>query len=268
MAKSVWKLKEKVEDDIYFSAASIMVAAYLARGQYYKGLDICMRAPVLKIEKRNMGKFQMLMKIAILYDEISSLDSSYAYINKVAQSNPEPFFDVWSKFQLGQIYVSKKLPDSLKAVINDIEKTVDQRHQVFDIILPFISGLEVDHLMLTGKNKEALKLSKKLDNRAPLYLRDRYLKKEAMLLLKLKDYEEALEAGYLMQQQFVDPMNDAYNNPRSYYVLGRVYEEMGEINKARENYGKLLKLWKEAVNTIPELIDTKQRMEKLKQVQG
>ena len=71
-----------------------------------------------------------------------------------------------------------------------------------------------------------------------------------------------------MQQQFVDPMNDAYNNPRSYYVLGRVYEEMGEINKARENYGKLLKLWKEAVNTIPELIDTKQRMEKLKQVQG
>ena len=39
---------------------------------------------------------------------------------------------------------------------------------------------------------------------------------------------------------------------------------MGNFEKASENYKALLELWENADDTIPELIDTKIRFEKLK----
>ena len=54
--------------------------------------------------------------------------------------------------------------------------------------------------------------------------------------------------------------------PRSYYLLGKIYEKKGDSKLAIENYQKLLDLWKDANPDIPELIDTKNRLAKLKGV--
>ena len=52
--------------------------------------------------------------------------------------------------------------------------------------------------------------------------------------------------------------------PKSYYLLGKIYEQRGELGLAVKYYEKLLKLWKNADADLPELIDANARLAKLK----
>ena len=48
------------------------------------------------------------------------------------------------------------------------------------------------------------------------------------------------------------------------YVLGKIYEKKGDPKLAVENYEKFLNLWKDADNDLPDLLDAKARLGKLK----
>ncbi len=50
---------------------------------------------------------------------------------------------------------------------------------------------------------------------------------------------------------------------KSNYELAKIYEEKGEKQKAIEYYEKFLKIWKEADEDLPELIDAKKRLDNL-----
>ena len=62
---------------------------------------------------------------------------------------------------------------------------------------------------------------------------------------------------------FVDFRSSNY--PRAFYIRGKAYEEMGNLELAIENYEALLKLWKNADEEIPERRDTIKRLAALKQ---
>jgi len=51
--------------------------------------------------------------------------------------------------------------------------------------------------------------------------------------------------------------------PKSFFLLGRIYEQQGDRKLAIENYQKLLELWKDADQDLPELLDAKARLAKL-----
>jgi len=51
---------------------------------------------------------------------------------------------------------------------------------------------------------------------------------------------------------------------KSFYMLGKIYEEQGETTKAIENYQQFLDLWKDADPGIPELDDARNRLSKIK----
>jgi tetratricopeptide (TPR) repeat protein len=54
--------------------------------------------------------------------------------------------------------------------------------------------------------------------------------------------------------------------PKSLYQLGILYEKKGNKKLAVEHYEKLLAVWKNADDNLPELVDTKARLTKLKGV--
>jgi cytochrome c-type biogenesis protein CcmH/NrfG len=47
---------------------------------------------------------------------------------------------------------------------------------------------------------------------------------------------------------------------QSFYWLGRIAEEQGKKGRARENYLKLLDLWKDAEPVLPVVEDAKKRL--------
>ena len=80
--------------------------------------------------------------------------------------------------------------------------------------------------------------------------------------------ERAIEAIQTAQRIYVDYFGagrwraDFY--PRGFYLLGKIYEKKGDQKLAIENYEKFLDLWKDADKDLPELMDAKARLAKLK----
>ncbi len=53
--------------------------------------------------------------------------------------------------------------------------------------------------------------------------------------------------------------------PKTFYLLGKIYEKKGDINLAVENYEKLLDIWIDADKDLPYLLDAKKRLARLPQ---
>ena len=49
----------------------------------------------------------------------------------------------------------------------------------------------------------------------------------------------------------------------THYRLGRLYEQKGDMDKAREYYGKFLHIWREADQDLPPLNDARRRLSTL-----
>jgi len=49
-------------------------------------------------------------------------------------------------------------------------------------------------------------------------------------------------------------------------LLGKIYEKKGDTQLAIQNYEKFLDLWKDADEDLPDLIDAKKRLAKLKEM--
>ena len=84
---------------------------------------------------------------------------------------------------------------------------------------------------------------------------------KALIYLKLKEYDKALERAEYMQGPSIAPGYLYY--PESFYIKGMIYEEMGNSSLARENYKALLDLWKDGDKDNPVLIDTQDRLNSL-----
>ena len=54
--------------------------------------------------------------------------------------------------------------------------------------------------------------------------------------------------------------------PKSFNLLGKIYEKKGDTQLAIQNYEKFLDLWKDADEDLPDLIDAKKRLAKLKEM--
>ncbi len=52
--------------------------------------------------------------------------------------------------------------------------------------------------------------------------------------------------------------------PKSFYLLGKIYEKKGDKKLAIDIYEKFLDLWKDADKDLPDLIDAKARLTALK----
>ena len=55
----------------------------------------------------------------------------------------------------------------------------------------------------------------------------------------------------------------ALNHPKSFYLLGKIYEQKCDRTLALKNYIKFLEMWKNADEDLPELIDAKKRLKNL-----
>ena len=52
--------------------------------------------------------------------------------------------------------------------------------------------------------------------------------------------------------------------PKKDYIRGMAYEGLGDKLNAKRSYEDFLRVWKNADNTLSEIVDAKQRLEKLR----
>ena len=72
-----------------------------------------------------------------------------------------------------------------------------------------------------------------------------------------------------LQNDFLDfsfELPRGWELPNGFYLLGKIYEKNGDTQLAIQNYEKFLDLWKDVDKDLPDLIDAKKRLAKLKEM--
>ena len=84
--------------------------------------------------------------------------------------------------------------------------------------------------------------------------------------MELGDFHSALKETYRFRaannESTVSLVLDHYW-PKQFYLKGLAYEGLGDERNARESYKDFLKVWSEADNDLPEIIDAKKRLKDL-----
>jgi len=78
------------------------------------------------------------------------------------------------------------------------------------------------------------------------------------------EFEEAIRE-VRNAQNYYGPVH-AHIYPISFNLLGKIYEKKDDTQLAIQNYEKFLDLWKNADKDLPDLIDAKKRLAKLKEM--
>jgi len=75
--------------------------------------------------------------------------------------------------------------------------------------------------------------------------------------------ERAAEEFELITTLTWGRINDGDIYAKSFYMLGKIYEEVGKKREARRNYERFLELWKNADPGLPEVDDARARLASL-----
>jgi len=88
----------------------------------------------------------------------------------------------------------------------------------------------------------------------------------ARCYLEKGQHQKAIETIRKMQRTYNSISERALVYPKSFSLLGEIYERRGDKKLAIENYEKFLDLWKDADEDLPDLIEAKARLAKLEGV--
>jgi tetratricopeptide (TPR) repeat protein len=95
-------------------------------------------------------------------------------------------------------------------------------------------------------------------------LRIIYADSTGLAYYKSGNLEKAREEYKMMAFPEVYRLNDGDLYAKSFYMLGKINEELGDTAQAIESYKKFLDLWKDADPGFPEVDDARQRLARLK----
>ncbi|MEE9225183.1 MAG: tetratricopeptide repeat protein, partial [Bacteroidota bacterium] len=93
-----------------------------------------------------------------------------------------------------------------------------------------------------------------------------YRYRAAQCYFEKDDLDKAVEDIKGAQSYYGQAGGHGFVYSRGFYLLGKIYEKKGDQRLAIENYEKFLDLWKDADKDLPELLDAKSRLAKLKGV--
>jgi len=168
-------------------------------------------------------------------------------------------------YNKGLVFLEMKSMDETQRAADDlkemIEKGMNKKHMRLYYHLTGRRELE------RGNFSEAIKYFKEalsLLSYGPLTKRADFIDSLALAYYKSGDLEKA-RAEYERITSLTtgrEGWGDIY--AKSFYMLGKIYEQQGQKSKAIEHYKKFLSLWKDADPGIAEVDDAKKRLAGLK----
>jgi serine/threonine protein kinase/tetratricopeptide (TPR) repeat protein len=263
------KILNTEEPTAWYDARSGLAALYLSQGRFEKS-----KAQIKEIN--NLAEKSG--------DALHMIWSHYCLAQLyLASDNPEKALEEWKQgwdiavaegsveqsdlFLEGRIYLEMKVINEAQRTAEELKKMlqtkINQKLNRYHQLLMGMIHLERDNLPEAISNfSQALSLlpfqHSELDDHAL------FIYPLALAYYKAGDLEKAQEQFQKMISLTTGRMffGDIYS--KSYYMLGKIYQEKGWGEKALEHYTRFLELWKDADTEIPELEDAQKRLGQLK----
>jgi tetratricopeptide (TPR) repeat protein len=164
---------------------------------------------------------------------------------------------ILSDFYAGR---SAVLEDDLKKAeaFSDSIRMFIERNDYEPVLLDYHFMLLAEIYTARKKTVDALKILEKVSN----YTRpdQNYRIIHAKICIQKEDFDKAIA----IYKRLYGKINALIEGSRIHYNIARLYEQKGEKQQAIEYYEKTLEQWEHADEDLPELIESKERLVKLK----
>ena len=240
---------------------------------------------IQKAEELGYRYYPNLLRADVYLDK-GDFEVSREYLNK---SSFTKHYTSFSHFYFGLIDVKQRNLESARSRLEDMrsffqtEKVQtnfmnkppdfkDERYYTFDILESEIAlqegSVDIDRFLKAFGGDRAFldrrytlwQIDKAINLHWPSYTKDCIPR----AYLQVGDLDKAIEAYEGLVTFNPESIDRRLIHPLNYYRLGKVYEQKGNKRKAKANYRKFLKLWKEADPGIPELEDAKAKLASLR----
>jgi tetratricopeptide (TPR) repeat protein len=168
-------------------------------------------------------------------------------------------------YNKGLVFVEMKAMDEAQRAADHLKEMVEQgmNKKLMRYYFNLTGRIELER----GNFSEAIKYFKEalsLLSYGPLTKRADFIDSLALAYYKSEDLEKAREEYEKITSLTTGRFfyGDIY--AKSFYMLGKIYEQQGQINKSIEHYRKFLDLWKDADPGIAEVEDARKRLAALK----
>ena len=236
---------------------------YAEQGQYKKANQLMREAIRIGRPVDQLHVIRSMIRLAGYYSSSGDTIRAFSLLDSSLAMNPD--IDLKRQIYLikGRLYAGSGNQEEVRKLIDILDMPTEQIGVTFSWDAPNILKMKLFHLQ--GNNEKAMAEYDKLSQISRLF----FLGMRATLYGDVRDWENVIstanemEGSFLFRNILVDFRR--INYPRSFYIRGKAYEEMGKPELAIENYEALLELWKDADEEIPERRDTIKRLAALKQ---
>ncbi|MGD8537942.1 MAG: protein kinase, partial [Candidatus Aminicenantes bacterium] len=267
--KEYRKLLEAKSTNFHSMALASLAGLYILQGKFQEAIE--------QLNKRNeLAKDQGELSwaawghgyLSYIYWKSGDLERSLAENAKLYKIAVEEDLFGWKiNALMGRSLVYHAMDDSDKALqaAEELKALIQQgmnpkRMRLYYYAMGMIEIQKENFAKATEYFKDALSLS----SGGPLDKEARFIEGLALAYYKLGEIDKA-RTEY---ERITSLINGRYWHgdiyAKSFYNLGKIYEEQGNTAKAIENYEKFLDLWKDADPGIVEIEDAKKRLVALK----
>jgi serine/threonine protein kinase/Flp pilus assembly protein TadD len=268
-AEKTWKKVRQFEfPSAKILARSVLSNLYLSQGRIEKMKEQAKEGISLTEELGDIDfKVYFIGLLAFAYTLTEDYDQSLILIDKLSDtaSDPEDIYTrALSLEWRATIFI--KIKSLIKAGIEAEKYKELVRYKVHDRFYYHLMGnIELE----SGNYKKAIeffKLGLNIDVQA--WQKSPISYSLGLAYYKAGDFRKAEEEykKIITDPHFFRFFLGGYSVTKSYYMLGKIYQEQGLIEEASEHYSKFLEIWNNADEGLPELIDVKEQLNKLKEM--
>jgi len=266
-------LKEKEPRSVY-TCLKGLVSLYLVQGMFNKakavasqGIELGQKAGIKWVE----SEFHTILSYLNIKsgNKNKALEESEKAWKAALEANSYNLhFQRLALFLKGYAYLEMGNIDKALLTVEQLKQLIDQGMnkkaiRYYHYLLGMIELKRQNFPRAVSYFKKALSLLPSQYSLSPIaFSNDQVLFREPIALAYLKsgeleaaqqEYEKiiSLTAGRLL-------FGDIY--AKGYYRLGRIQEQLGNKEKAIQNYQKFISLWKDADPSLPEINDARQRL--------
>ncbi len=252
-----------------YEARSRLAALYLSQGRFEKSKE----------------QVKYIGELAEKAGDLERIIRSHSYLAQIhlASGNPDKALKEWKQgwsiaveesldvqpdlFLEGRIYLGAKSMDKAQATAEDLKKMfqlkMNQKLIRYHQLLMGMIELERENLT------EAIVYFDRALSLLPFQHSEQddqalFIYPLALTYYKAGDLEKAQEQFQKIISLTTGRLFFGDIFAKSYYMLGKIYQEKGWGEKAIEHYTRFLELWKDADPEIPELEDARDRLTQLK----
>jgi tetratricopeptide (TPR) repeat protein len=263
-----WKLREFTEPGAGYVAANGGCSLSLIWGKY-KGAESILNPGIARASMVNVKwvESEWRTKLAYIYSQTGNHEAALKECELALESAIQAKSD--SKDLQRSAMHMRGLVQAANRSMEDAQKTADELKQFIEAGIHKKSIRLYYHLLgqielERGNYSKAIDLFQQAMSLIPHQTDEQFLESLALAYYRSGDLKKARDQYEKII--FLTPGGLFYGDiyTKSFYMLGKIYEEQGDSAKAIEHYEKFLDLWKEADPGLAEVEDARTRLRDLK----